>query len=238
MSPILDKSSYMAAAVLGLGGSSDVAPPPPFPQEDPPVTAHRTEGTIYSLGIIVSLDSAVGDPYGAIIQALEVRAADPALDQSRRRLLELRRLRDGWDGHDAEAPNASALANASRLIPNSADAFAAPPFTPQELQCSSPPRANSAWPISKRKIEPRWLPPPPDARPRCCPRRWRSVERDPSPSAWVPTRTIRKPSPLSLRTSEVSKNKYTPLLGQSRKLLKFASARVPPARCLSWSSSE
>ena len=50
---------------------------------------------------------------------------------------------DGTLGQLTQGSTARDVGNLdlSRLMPNAADAFAASPFTPQELQCASPPRA-------------------------------------------------------------------------------------------------
>lgn len=49
----------------------------------------------------------------------------------------------------------SSLAKSSRVTPSATEAFARSPLWPHEAQGARPPRANSAWPINNRKIEPR-----------------------------------------------------------------------------------
>ena len=73
-----------------------------------------------------------------------------------------------------------------------------------------------AVPTISLKIEPRWLPPPERDVPRCCERRFQSVVRDPAFKAWVPTRTIRGPVPLSVR--------YSPVQSRNRRLAGARSA--------------
>lgn len=100
------------------------------------------------------------------------------------------------------------------------------------------PLASSASPTCRRKIDPRWFPPPanrPPVPPRCCDKRPHSVLDD-SRSPCVPTRTTRGLERFS-RCSPCSKKKYTPRRGHPIRPWHSPNVRGPSHRSATSSSS-
>ena len=102
--------------------------------------------------------------------------------------------------------SASADLTSARSTPSLLAAAPGSPPTPHDGGRPMSCRRAKAIPTSKRKIEPRWLPPP-RAGPRCCDNRPQSVLRLPALMPWVPTRTTRNPSPDPERVSPSSQKK-------------------------------